>query len=347
MAVCPPSTRHTTCARSAQDGESRGDRDDVVTACLQRLRAVDEVTNCVAAWNDEDALARADVLDRPGTRRSGRSAARPADHREGLDRRRRSAVYRRVRGVSRSEARGRRHGRGADARGRCDRARQDDGAGGHRALRAGPQPTRSDPFARVLEQRRGSRGRRRRLSPGARKRLGWEHPAPGRVVRRAGPQAVGRTRADDRSLPARRRARRRAHGDRTDRRARSAHSPTFSRSSRDPTTATPGAHPSPSVRSTTSRWRRSASAGRSATGAGPPRLRPAMRCRLPSRGSRPWARRSSVRFRSISTKHSTSPSGTGPVATASSPGVTPSSISSTGTATASACCGRPMASTRS
>ena len=37
---------------------------EVVTESLRRLRAVDETTNCVAAWNDEDALARAARLDR-------------------------------------------------------------------------------------------------------------------------------------------------------------------------------------------------------------------------------------------------------------------------------------------
>jgi amidase len=37
---------------------------DAVTACLQRLRSVDEVTNCVAAWNDDDAIDRAAALDR-------------------------------------------------------------------------------------------------------------------------------------------------------------------------------------------------------------------------------------------------------------------------------------------
>ena len=35
-----------------------------VETSLERLRAVHEVTNCVAAWNDEEALARADELDR-------------------------------------------------------------------------------------------------------------------------------------------------------------------------------------------------------------------------------------------------------------------------------------------
>ena len=39
-----------------------------VEASLARLRAVQEITNCVAAWNDEDALARADVLDRVAER---------------------------------------------------------------------------------------------------------------------------------------------------------------------------------------------------------------------------------------------------------------------------------------
>ena len=149
-----PTTHHATLRSRLQarrpgsahdcgvsDPQTQRGRRDVARA----LRALHEVTNCVAAWNDEDALARAPTCSIAlGTRRSGRSAARPADHRQGLDRRRRFAVYRRVRAVSRSDARGRRHGRGADARGRRDRARQDDGVRGHRDLRAGPQPTRSD-----------------------------------------------------------------------------------------------------------------------------------------------------------------------------------------------------------
>ncbi len=36
---------------------------EVVAACLERLRALDEGTNCVAAWND-DALEQAAALDR-------------------------------------------------------------------------------------------------------------------------------------------------------------------------------------------------------------------------------------------------------------------------------------------
>ncbi len=193
--AAPGSAASLRCARPAD--HQRGRRD----VAREAARGARDHQLCRGVERRRRNGARRHARSRPGTRRSGRSVARPADHRQGLDRRRRVAVHRRVRGVSRSDARCRRHGRGADPRGRCDRARQDDGVRGQRALRAGPQPTRSDPFARRLEQRLGGRGRRRRLSPGARKRLGGEHPRPGRVVRRAWAQAVGRTRADDRSLP--------------------------------------------------------------------------------------------------------------------------------------------------
>ena len=194
---------------------------EAVETSLARLHALHEVTNCVAAWNDEDALARADVLDRAAERDGpvGPLHGLPITVKDWID----------VAGLPCTGGYEQCRDRMPEADATVVARMRAAGAivlakttvfGGQRALRAGPQPTRSDPFARRLEQRLGGRGRRRRLSPGARKRLGGEHPPPGRVVRHAGPQAVGRARADDRSLPTRRRARRRAHGDRTDRCAR-------------------------------------------------------------------------------------------------------------------------------
>ena len=52
--------------RVLADDVARGELNatDVVAAWLQRLRSVDAVTNCVAAWAEDDAMAGADALDR-------------------------------------------------------------------------------------------------------------------------------------------------------------------------------------------------------------------------------------------------------------------------------------------
>ena len=180
-----------------------------------------EVTNCVAAWNDEDAMARADMLDRAAERDGpvGPLHGVPFTVKDWID----------VAGLpctgGYEECRDRMPEADATVVARMRAAgaivlakttvQVDTALFG--PVRNPHDPTRSPG---CVEQRRGGRGRRRRFSAGARKRLGGEHPPPGRVVRRAGAQAVGRTRADDWSLPARRRAQRRAHGDRSDRRAR-------------------------------------------------------------------------------------------------------------------------------
>jgi Asp-tRNA(Asn)/Glu-tRNA(Gln) amidotransferase A subunit family amidase len=53
-----PAARHDCGVSDPQSAR------EAVKTSLARLRALHEVTNCVAAWNDEEALARADVLDR-------------------------------------------------------------------------------------------------------------------------------------------------------------------------------------------------------------------------------------------------------------------------------------------
>ena len=213
-AVTRPAARHDCGVSDPQTA-----REAVETSLARAARAARGHQLCGGVERRRCAGARRRARSRPGTRRSGRSAARSADHRQGLDRRRRFAVYRRVRGsvaigcprpTPRSWRGCARPVRSCSPRRRCSRTARSSGRSATHAIR------RVRPAARAAARRPRSQAA---VVPWRSEATRGEHPPPGRVVRRAGPQAVGRTRADDRPLPARRRARRRAHGDRTDRRA--------------------------------------------------------------------------------------------------------------------------------
>ena len=150
---------------------------EVVTEQLRRLRLVHEKTNCVAAWNDDDARATAARLDDERRRNGpvGRLHGVPFTVKDWID----VAGMPCTGGFAECRDRipgydatvvARMRGQGAIVIAKTAVQVESDLFG------RGAQSARPHALAGWIQQRRGRRGRRRRLGHRARERLRWEHP---------------------------------------------------------------------------------------------------------------------------------------------------------------------------